>query len=96
MVLFVLAEVVKTRQADLGRSDALVEVCQQFGLVLELVVFGFEWFQLYSHDLLVGFVESVVDFAEGAPGDSAEKFVVLADHYLHSNYYGTPLQQLQA
>lgn len=50
-------------------------------------MFGLERLHLDSHDLVVIFVEGVVDLAERASSDLLDDFVVLANDELHSHSY---------
>lgn len=85
VVLLVLAEVVEPWQTHLEGRNALIEVGQQFGLILELMVLGLDWFQLDCHYLLGGAIEGVVYLAKGTPSDSPQQLVLLSHHHLLHN-----------
>jgi hypothetical protein len=64
VILLILAVIVESWQAEVGRCNTLVEVCKQFGLIFKLVVLGLNGFQLHRYHLLRVTVDGVVDLSE--------------------------------
>lgn len=80
VVVLVFAEVEESGDADVEGVGMVVEVGEEFGFVLELLMFGLDGFQLDCHDLSGLFVDGVVDFSKRTGCHFLGELVMLANY----------------
>ena len=61
----------------------IVEIGEKFGFILKLLMFCFERLQLDSNNLIVEFVDGMIDLSERASCYFLSNFIVLAYYELH-------------
>ena len=83
VVSLIFPKVKQPRYSKFKAIGVIIEISQKFSLILQLLVFGFEWFHFDCNNLVVLFVDSVVDLSKGPGCYLAGEFIVFSNYHLH-------------